>query len=81
MPAAFSPRVRFLTRAIDATSIEVKEFHEDFGSWSIYEYVQYNPKGKAQHITEKLPLGVFDASEAKTLWERFCTAGFGEVTV
>ena len=79
MPAAFNSRVRFLTRAVDATSIEVKEFHEDFGSYSVYEYTQYNEKGKAQRVTEKLPLGIFEATEAKQIWERFCVAGFGEV--
>lgn len=80
MPAAFNPRIRYLTRAVDKISIEVKEFHEDFGSWSIYEYTQYNRPGQGQTITEKMPLGIYDASEAKKLWEKFCLAGFGEIT-
>lgn len=80
MPASFRANVRYLTKAIDAQSLHVKEFHEDFGSYEVYEYVQYNMPGQKQRITEKVQLGVFAAEEAKKLWVKFCTDGYGEVT-
>jgi len=80
MPAPFPPNVKRLARAVDPTSIEIVEFHEDYGSYAVYTYTQYNEPGKQQRTTEALPQGVFSRDEATKLWEARCRTGFIPVT-
>lgn len=81
MPSAPPPvSKRYFTRPIDATSIQVREFHTSgYGSITVYEYTQVNAPATKPRILEENEVGVFEPDEAHRLALRYVSEGFTEV--
>jgi hypothetical protein len=70
-----------MTKAIDARSIQVREFHESaYGSITVHEYVQVNDPGRPPRLLEMNEVGVYAPDEATKLAQRYAAEGFAEVT-